>query len=285
MKRELNCYNLESRYCQLIDPLKKMQPVQYPSVYRGEIIDREDPLKLGRCKVLAYQVYHKIGKENLPWAWPMFPSSIQAGFFHIPPVGGTVWVMFEMGDPDHPVWANGWWGAPNGANETPWEAFDGIKPNTHVWKSPAGHMVALDDRDGKQCLIIRDMNGNIIKLNSAEKKLEVFMDGDIDAVATGKGSVVVGGDLEVSAGGNVAVSAGGSADVNAAGNASISAGGNLGAMANGDVNVSAGGNLGANAGANAGVAVRGMLNATVYGMAQVQCFGIIMVRAPMIMLN
>ena len=32
------------------------------------------------------------------------------GFFMIPPVGANVWVEFEGGDPDYPIWGGCFWG-------------------------------------------------------------------------------------------------------------------------------------------------------------------------------
>ena len=33
------------------------------------------------------------------------------GFFALPPVGANVWVEFEGGDPDYPIWSGCFWGA------------------------------------------------------------------------------------------------------------------------------------------------------------------------------
>ena len=32
------------------------------------------------------------------------------GFFAVPPVGANVWVEFEGGDPDYPIWSGCFWG-------------------------------------------------------------------------------------------------------------------------------------------------------------------------------
>ena len=32
------------------------------------------------------------------------------GFFLVPPVGANVWVEFEAGDPDYPIWTGCFWG-------------------------------------------------------------------------------------------------------------------------------------------------------------------------------
>jgi hypothetical protein len=41
---------------------------------------------------------------------PCVPAAgIQAGFFIVPPVGFQVWIEFEQGNPDYPIWTGGFW--------------------------------------------------------------------------------------------------------------------------------------------------------------------------------
>jgi uncharacterized protein involved in type VI secretion and phage assembly len=45
------------------------------------------------------------------WAMPCVPvAGIQTGIFTVPPIGAGVWVEFEQGDPDYPIWVGGYWG-------------------------------------------------------------------------------------------------------------------------------------------------------------------------------
>jgi len=199
-----------------LDKSDEMQPLKYHSLYRGEVLDREDPLRLGRLKVLVYQVYHNIGIESIPWAWPMMPASNKAGFIHIPPVGATVWAMFEMGDPDHPVWSNGWWGAPGGANETPDEVFQDLSPDGHVWRTPSGHIIILDERDGEEKIQIKDSNGNHVTLNTAQQKLEIYQQGNLETQVTGNGNVQINGNATVVVNGNADVQVAGVLSMRAA---------------------------------------------------------------------
>jgi len=42
---------------------------------------------------------------------PCVPAAgIQSGAFIVPPIGSQVWMEFEQGDPDHPIWTGGFWG-------------------------------------------------------------------------------------------------------------------------------------------------------------------------------
>ena len=42
---------------------------------------------------------------------PCFPfAGIQNGLFVLPTIGSGVWVEFEQGNPDYPIWTGGFWG-------------------------------------------------------------------------------------------------------------------------------------------------------------------------------
>lgn len=75
--------------------------------YRGEVVLAFDPLGLGRVQVSVPDV---LGDGKLAWAMPCLPGAgPKVGFFAIPPVGAGVWVEFERGDPDFPIWSGGFW--------------------------------------------------------------------------------------------------------------------------------------------------------------------------------
>lgn len=76
--------------------------------YRGKVENNIDPQQLGRVQVSAPAV---LGSGTLSWAMPCAPyAGNGVGFFAIPPVGANVWVEFEGGDPDYPIWAGCFWG-------------------------------------------------------------------------------------------------------------------------------------------------------------------------------
>jgi uncharacterized protein involved in type VI secretion and phage assembly len=77
--------------------------------YRGTVTDNKDTLLVGRVKV---KVPYAMGDVE-DWALPCFPyAAIQAGVVVIPPVGANVWVEFEGGDIDHPIWVGGFYPLP-----------------------------------------------------------------------------------------------------------------------------------------------------------------------------
>jgi len=75
--------------------------------YRGTVLDNDDPLMLGRLQVAAPQA---LGEVLTAWAMPCVPyAGLQVGFYMMPPVGAAVWVEFEGGDLDYPIWSGCFW--------------------------------------------------------------------------------------------------------------------------------------------------------------------------------
>lgn len=80
----------------------------YFGKYRGEVANALDPQGLGRVQVSVPDV---LGEGRMAWAMPCAPwVGPGVGFFAVPPVGAKVWVEFERGDPDYPIWSGGFWG-------------------------------------------------------------------------------------------------------------------------------------------------------------------------------
>jgi hypothetical protein len=78
--------------------------------YRGTVIENIDPEQMGR--ILA-QVPDVLGLTPSSWALPcVLSAGIQAGVFVVPPIGSGVWIEFEQGNPDYPIWTGGFWGLP-----------------------------------------------------------------------------------------------------------------------------------------------------------------------------
>lgn len=76
--------------------------------YRGLVIENIDPEQIGR---VLLQVPDVRGELPSSWAMPCVPvAGIQSGIFAVPPIGSQVWVEFEQGDPDYPIWTGGFWG-------------------------------------------------------------------------------------------------------------------------------------------------------------------------------
>ena len=75
--------------------------------YRGKVENNIDPMMLGKIQVSVPAV---LGEGSLSWAMPCVPfAGSGVGFFMIPPVGANVWVEFEGGDIDYPIWSGCFW--------------------------------------------------------------------------------------------------------------------------------------------------------------------------------
>lgn len=76
--------------------------------YRGTVINNLDPMQIGRVMVMVPDVSNVIPTS---WAMPCVPiAGKQSGTFMVPQIGAGVWVEFEQGDPDYPIWVGGFWG-------------------------------------------------------------------------------------------------------------------------------------------------------------------------------
>lgn len=80
---------------------------KYWGKFRGTVLNNIDPMQRGR---LMAQVPDVNGLLPTTWAEPCLPiAGIQSGTFMIPAVGAGVWIEFEQGDPNYPIWTGGWW--------------------------------------------------------------------------------------------------------------------------------------------------------------------------------
>lgn len=81
----------------------------YWGKYRGVVLNNLDPLQIGRLLVQAPDV---AGLIPLTWAMPCVPvAGIQQGMMALPTIGSGVWVEFEHGDADYPIWSGCFWGS------------------------------------------------------------------------------------------------------------------------------------------------------------------------------
>ena len=74
---------------------------KYTGIYRGVVVNTTDPKNLGRVTLKVPQV---TGESITNWAYPILTG-------YLPAYGETVWVMFEGGDPNYPLWTSAYGGA------------------------------------------------------------------------------------------------------------------------------------------------------------------------------
>jgi Type VI secretion system/phage-baseplate injector OB domain len=83
---------------------------RYYGKYRGTVVNNVDPMQMGRIQAIVPDVS---GVVPTSWAMPCLPvAGINSGVFTVPQIGSGVWIEFEQGDSDRPIWVGGYWGTP-----------------------------------------------------------------------------------------------------------------------------------------------------------------------------
>jgi uncharacterized protein involved in type VI secretion and phage assembly len=113
--------------------------------YRGFVVDNQDPEKRGRLLLRIPSVF---ADQTTDWALPCLPFGGLAdqGLFVVPEVDSQVWVEFEEGDMQRPIWTGTFW---QQESDVPAEAAID-PPTTRVFKTPSGHILQFDDESGKE---------------------------------------------------------------------------------------------------------------------------------------
>lgn len=135
---------------------------EYYGKYRGVVINNIDPEQRGRIQVEVSDVPTLFPPT---WAMPCLPvGGIQAGIFTVPPIGAGVWVEFEQGDPDYPIWVGCYWGS---AAETPSLASLTIPPFFGItMQTTLANAIILNDVPGpKGGIILQSTTGASITVN------------------------------------------------------------------------------------------------------------------------
>jgi uncharacterized protein involved in type VI secretion and phage assembly len=93
---------------------------KYYGKHRATVVNNVDPEQRGRIQAIVPDV---LGMTPSSWAMPCFPiAGKQQGTYFIPQVGAGVWIEFENGDADYPIWTGCFWGS---AAEVPAPALAG----------------------------------------------------------------------------------------------------------------------------------------------------------------
>jgi len=90
--------------------------------YKGVVVDNRDPLQLFRARIHIYGLhsdYKDLYMVRIPWAEPMDKVSSAPSRF------AKVWVMFEGGDLETPVYFGRWSSIPAGRGKLPFNKREG----------------------------------------------------------------------------------------------------------------------------------------------------------------
>lgn len=131
---------------------------RYYSVYRAWVFNNEDPENLHRLQLIIPQISGNDYYEY--WAFPKgVPSAANFGSQVIPPKGALVWVEFEGGEPEIPVWSHGHFSR----NQIPKDDEELKDPNCYWFITKAGHRIKINDT--KNTISIKSSNNDTIELN------------------------------------------------------------------------------------------------------------------------
>jgi uncharacterized protein involved in type VI secretion and phage assembly len=148
----------------------------YYGKYRGLVLNNIDPLQQGR---LLVQVPDVLGLGLSSWAMPCVPiAGPQMGVYVVPIIGAKVWVEFEGGNSDYPIWSGGFWGS---AAEVPALALAGIPASPNIVLQTTGqNTIMVSDVPGTGGIMLKSTTGAFILVN------------DIGiTISNGKGATIV----------------------------------------------------------------------------------------------
>jgi uncharacterized protein involved in type VI secretion and phage assembly len=190
------------------------------SIVIGLVTDLNDPERLGRVRVK----YPCLNDQKSCWARLVsLMAGPDRGTFFRPELDDEVLVAFERGDPRRPYILGALWSKV----DTP--PTDDGQPTQNNWrfiKSRSGHIVKLDDTQGKEKVEIIDKDGaRKVIVDSSAKKIQVICDtGDVEISAKAGTVKIEAMTIEVKATANITLEATGTlalkgamVDINATG--------------------------------------------------------------------
>lgn len=155
------------------------------AIYRAKVVSISDPMSGGRVQVRVFGIHsqdvQEVPNDTLPWAYPATVSmgdTDTGGFFVLPAVESIVWVFFDGGNHNFPV-------------------YFASAPNKDNWNTDA-------DEDNA----IMDLGERALKIvNDAGAEVTVNVDGTVSIQAVNL-EINVDGDIDINAGGNITEIAG-----------------------------------------------------------------------------
>jgi hypothetical protein len=135
----------------------------YYGKFRGVVVNNNDPNQLARLTARVPDIF---GDETSGWALPATPfAGNGVGLYLMPPVGASVWIEFEHGDPEYPIWSGCFWAG----GELP---ASPVSPDVKVLKTTAG-TITINDTSGSAGITIETADGKKIVLDSGGIEITV----------------------------------------------------------------------------------------------------------------
>lgn len=161
----------------------------YYGKYRAQVVDVDDPQQRGRIRVLCPAT---LGKSKSSWCNPCIPVAYDyGGDFAVPKIGETVWIEFEGGDVNKPIYVGNWWKS----NCTPSIPYDVHTRNIN-WGNCKIKMVGENSTDKTERLEIQvgSCSAKIVKDSSIEFNVgdsTITMDSSSIVISVGETSITL----------------------------------------------------------------------------------------------
>jgi Type VI secretion system/phage-baseplate injector OB domain len=132
--------------------------------FRGTVINNIDPEQRGRLMVSVPDVLSLIPSTWAEACTPLAgPTGPPMGVYLVPPIGAGVWVEFEQGDIDHPIWVGCRWGS---QADIPSIAKAGLPVSPSIILQTAGqNMIVISDVPGPTGGIMIRSGGSTLMVN------------------------------------------------------------------------------------------------------------------------
>lgn len=247
---------------------------QFNGIYRGIVVDNNDPLQAGRVKVRAIPMFMGVDDEALPWAVladPNMGGLSNIGGSDIPVIDSHVFLFFEAGDHRYPVYfagapairdeipdipalsreadetvevinskTIGTVDSPSGSWSEPNSAYAAEYPNNKVIRTKGGITIELDDTEDNVRLHVYHPSGTRTEINNDGDRVD-HTEGSLYTVVLGDNRIYVKGNHSITVEGSTGILVNGTAEIEASGDVSVDAGGSANISAGGNVEVESGG--------------------------------------------
>ena len=182
----------------------------------GIVTNNNDPENLGRIRVKFPWLSNE---DESDWARvASLMAGKDRGIYILPEIDDEVLVVFEHGDINMPYVIGSLW---NGKDVPPETNSDG-KNNIRMIKSRSGHVIRIDDTNGKEKIEIVDKTEkNIISIDAKDNKISIISDKDIEISAPHGKITIDAQDIEIRSSAATKIESAADMDVKASGNTNI----------------------------------------------------------------
>jgi len=201
----------------------------------GVVTNNNDPDGIARVKVKYPTITDQLESDWIRLTTPMAGSG--RGFEFIPEIDDEVLVGFEYDDINKPYILGALW---NGKDKPPEDSSNIVKSGKvqkRIIHSRSGHVITLDDSDGKEKISIIDKTGkNSIEIDSAKNTLTIKTDGPIN-METKDDVTIKGKNINLEATSNATMKANSNVNLEATSKATLKGNAGVDVNASGPTNI------------------------------------------------